>query len=114
MFREFVVLPRPNLRQIRLRSSCSRAVKGLIVLTMALTWPGITRAICSPPLRREVNANEAAVIALAHAPDPALFFEIVDYERHVSARSQKLLGDFVLAERAEMVQDLKSSKLAYG
>jgi hypothetical protein len=68
----------------------------------------------SPPLRREVNANQPAVIALAHAPDPALFFEIVDYEGHVSARSQKLLRDFVLAEGAEMVQDLESSELAYG
>ena len=61
-----------------------------------------------------MNANEPAVIALAHAPDPALFFEIVDYERHVSARSQKLLRDFVLAERAEMIQGLESSELAYG
>ena len=61
-----------------------------------------------------MNANKPAVIALAHAPDPALFLKIVDYERHVSARSQKLLRDFVLAERAEMEQDLERSKLAYG
>jgi len=61
-----------------------------------------------------VNANEPVVIRLAHAFHPALLLEVVNYERHISARSQEFLSDFVLAKWAEMVQNLESSELAYG
>jgi hypothetical protein len=76
--------------------------------------PGKHSRYLLPALAREVNADEPVVIGLAHAPHPALLLEIVDYERHISARSQEFLSNFVLAKRAEMVQDLKSSELAYG
>ena len=67
-----------------------------------------------PALRRQVDHQLSAVILLPFALHPSVLFKIVHHQRNISAASQKLLPEGVLAHWPEVQQCFEHSKLPQG
>lgn len=65
-------------------------------------------------LGREMDINEAAVVAVSLAIDKAPFGEVIDHEGEVATAFEDFGGEVTLAEGADMVEGFEDTELADG
>ncbi len=98
---------------MRRRVSCSSGVSRLISLVTASAWPGNSPRNKPLAFSSEINLDQAPVVLLPLASNPAMFLKIVDDERHVAAAAKELFGQRVLAHRPQVQQSFHDAELAH-